>query len=400
MTAYGIGPGKLRGPVVLLAFLILAGGGLLTVAGIFLHGEPVAPPTHEAARERTPGGCGGCRSTMLGTADGERLPDPAVAVVKDAGPVELTEVRDVPPPGPAPDGMVWIPPGKFSMGSDYQPFGDARPIHTVELQGFWMDRTPVTNEQFMAFIRATRYVTVAERRPDPKEFPGVPAEKLVPGSLVFTPPAKPVSLSDHRQWWRFVAGACWNHPEGPGSDLTGRAKHPIVHVCWDDAVAYANWAGKRLPTEAEWEYAARGKLTQMPYVWGREFRPDGRWMANTWQGRFPSENIKDDGWERTSPVGSFPANGFGLYDMAGNVWQWCADWYRPDYYTHSPRHNPLGPADSHDPNEPGVPKRVQRGGSFLCSDQYCSRYMPGGRGKGAVDTGSSHVGFRCVLTPK
>jgi formylglycine-generating enzyme required for sulfatase activity len=385
-------PGKRRGFLLFLGFLILAAGGALT-AGWFLHGES----PRESAPFRTPGGCGGCRSELVGD---ERLPDPTDGVVKDAGSVEATEVRDVPPPGAAPEGMVWVPPGKFSMGSDYQPFGDARPIHTVELDGFWMDRAPVTNEQFAAFVHATGYVTVAERKPDPKDFPGVPAEKLVPGSLVFTPPRKPVSLADHRQWWRFVPGACWNHPEGPSSNLKGREKHPVVHVCWGDAAAYAKWAGKRLPTEAEWEYAARGKLMQMPYVWGREFRPDGRWMANTWQGRFPSENTKDDGWERTSPVGSFPANGFGLYDMAGNVWQWCNDWYRPDYYAQSPRRNPRGPTDFFDPNEPGVPKRVQRGGSFLCSDQYCARYMPGGRGKGAVDTGSSHVGFRCVQTPR
>jgi formylglycine-generating enzyme required for sulfatase activity len=386
------------------ALLALSGAALLATAGIYLYGEPLFTSSEDEPRATSPassprsaGGCSGCSATVR---NDQRLPDPETAVARDAGPIEPTEIRNVPAPATPPDGMVWIPPGKFSMGSAYEPFGDARPIHTVELDGFWMDRTPVTNEQFSAFVRATHYVTVAERKPDPKDFPNVSADQLVPGSLVFTPPDHPVALSDHHQWWRFVPGACWKHPEGPGSDIKGRENHPVVHVCWDDAAAYAKWAGKRLPTEAEWEYAARGGLTQMPYVWGRVFQPNGTWMANTWQGRFPFENSRDDGWERTSPVTSFPANGFGLYDMAGNVWQWCADWYRPDYYAQSPRHNPQGPADSHDPNEPGLPKRSQRGGSFLCSDQYCSRYMPGGRGKGAVDTGSSHVGFRCVQSPR
>jgi formylglycine-generating enzyme len=394
-----------RRPITFQEFIALAGGGLLIAAGMVSYrGMSTTTTAGESTTTKAParvsGGCGGCQGASS-VGEGQRMPDPAIAVVKDAGKVEQTVVSDVPPPGAAPEGMAWIPPGRFSMGSDYQPFADARPIHTVELDGFWMDRTPVTNEQFATFVRATGYVTVAERTLDPKDFPGVPREKLVPGSLVFTPPKKAVGLTDHRHWWSFVPGACWKHPEGPGSDLgKGREKHPVVHVCWDDAVAYARWAGKRLPTEAEWEYAARGKLTQMPYVWGREFRPGGRWMANTWQGYFPNENTRDDGWERTSPSGSFPANGFGLYDMAGNVWQWCADWYRPDAYARSTGRDPKGPADSYDPNEPGVAKRVQRGGSFLCSDQYCSRYMPGGRGKGAVDTGSSHVGFRCVLSPR
>jgi formylglycine-generating enzyme len=209
-----------------------------------------------------------------------------------------------------------------------------------------------------------------------------------------------VALNDVRGWWQYVPGASWRHPEGPKSSIEGRENHPVVHVCWDDAVAYCKWAGKRLPTEAEWEYAARAGMSQKPFVWGDEFRPKGKIMANTFQGRFPDGNKKEDGWDRTSPVKSYPANGFGLYDMAGNVWQWCADWYRPDYYAASPRKNPQGPSDSFDPEEPGVTKRSHRGGSFLCTDQYCSRYMPGGRGKGAPDTGSSHVGFRCVVSPK
>jgi formylglycine-generating enzyme required for sulfatase activity len=257
----------------------------------------------------------------------------------------------------------------------------------------------------------------------------VPPENLVPGSIVFTPPQVAVSLENHFAWWRYVPGACWRHPEGPGSDLQGRENHPVVHVCWEDAAAYAKWAGKRLPTEAEWEFAARGGLERKAYGWGDELRPGGKWQTNIWQGQFPAENTLADGFRATAPVGSFPPNGYGLYDMAGNVWEWCADWYRPDYYAQSsgramlalgpgavglmgsplapgpilamsalttPDRNPQGPDSSLDPLEPGVPKRVQRGGSFLCSDLYCVRYRPGTRGKGAVDSGQSHAGFRCV----
>jgi formylglycine-generating enzyme required for sulfatase activity len=298
----------------------------------------------------------------------------------------------------APRGMAWVPPGRFLMGSDVPMFADARPVHPVEVSGFYMDRAPVTNAQFARFVKATGYVTVAERRPDPQLFPGVPADKLVPGSVVFTPPKAQVALDDVSQWWRYVPGASWRHPEGPGSSIKGRESHPVVHVCWQDAAAYAKWAGKRLPTEAEWEYAARGGLARKPYVWGDTFRPKGLAMANTFQGSFPERNTKEDGYARTSPVGAFPANGFGLYDMAGNVWQWCADWYRPDYYAASPRRDPRGPTKSFDPSEPGVPKKVQRGGSFLCTDQYCSRYMPGGRGKGDILTGTSNAGFRCAVS--
>ncbi len=361
--------------------------------------RPSTGPAAPSSSEEMARACCVLPTSRAGLTPG-RLPDPASARVPNSGEVIPTVVRECPAPGPTPEGMVWFPSGRFSMGSDYEPFGDARPIHAVELEGFWMDRTPVTNEQFARFVRETGYVTVAERKPDPKDFPGVPAVVLMPGSLVFTPPTGPVPLDDVSAWWQYVPGANWRHPEGPSSHIEGRETHPVVQVCWEDAVAYARWAGKRLPTEAEWEYAARGGLTQQPYVWGREFRPSGRLMANTWQGRFPDRNAAEDGWERTAPVAQFPANGFGLHDMAGNVWQWCADWYRPDSYCQGPSTDPTGPADSFDPAEPGIPKRVQRGGSFLCSDQYCSRYMPGGRGKGAVDTGSSHVGFRCVLSPQ
>jgi formylglycine-generating enzyme len=280
------------------------------------------------------------------------------------------------------NGMVWIP--------------DERPVHEVEVDGFWMDRTEVTNEQFAEFVRATGYVTVAERIPSAKDYPGVPADKLVAGSAVFTPPAGEVPLDNHFAWWTYVAGANWRQPEGSGSSVKGRERHPVVHVCWEDAQAYARWAGKRLPTEAEWEYAARGGLDRQPYIWGGEQLPAGRWCANIWQGRFPNENTQADGFRGTAPVASFPPNGYGLHDMSGNVWEWCQDWYLPDYYSVSPGKNPPGPNTSFDPNEPGVAKRVQRGGSYLCSDLYCLGYRPGARMKASPDTGLSHSGFRCV----
>lgn len=295
--------------------------------------------------------------------------------------------------------MVWIPAGRFAMGSERPVFTDARPVHNVELSGFWMDATLVTNAEYRRFVAATGYITVAERKPNPADFPEVPPEKLVAGSLVFISPPKPVALDDVSQWWTFVPGANWRHPEGANSNLVGRENHPVVQVCYEDALAYAKWAGKRLPTEAEFEYAARGGLNQKPYVWGDDFRPKGRFMANTWQGGFPNQNTGEDGYHGASPVRAFPPNRYGLYDMAGNVWEWCADWYRPDYYRVSPKRNPQGPADSYDPDEPGTPKRVQRGGSFLCTEQYCSRYRAGGRGRAAADTGTNHAGFRCALSP-
>jgi formylglycine-generating enzyme required for sulfatase activity len=307
-----------------------------------------------------------------------------------------------PAPEPAPVGMVWIPGGTFWRGSDNPAMRDAQPEHLVTLDGFWMDATEVTNEQFGQFVQATGYVTIAEKAPDAKDFPaGTPAEKLVAGSVCFTPTKGPVPLNNHFQWWSYVKGANWRHPDGPDSGLVGREKHPVVHVAWDDAVAYCKWAGKRLPTEAEFEFAARGGLDRRKYAWGDEFKPEGKWMANIFQGKFPYENTAEDGYRATAPVRSFPPNGYGLYDVAGNVWEWCSDWYRFDYYKtlvagNQLVHNPQGPADSADPSEPGTPKRVMRGGSYLCTDQYCTAYEVGARGKGAPDTGTNHLGFRCV----
>ena len=308
-----------------------------------------------------------------------------------------------------PEGMVYIPGGTFSMGTP-NPVGmtgggngimeDCRPIHRVEVSPFLMDDHEVTNAEFAAFVKATGYVTIAEKAPSKEEFPDADPELLVAGSVVFTPPAKPVSLNDHLQWWSYVKGANWSHPEGKESAIRGRENHPVVHIAWEDAVAYAKWAGKRLPTEAEWEFAARGGLTGNLYAWGNSFLPGGKHMANTFQGHFPDKNSNEDGYARTAPVKQYNPNGFGLYDMAGNVWEWCADWYRNDYYQSlaekNPAVNPQGPPDSHDPAEPGVAKKVHRGGSFLCNDQYCTRYMVGTRGKGDWRTGTNHLGFRCV----
>jgi sulfatase modifying factor 1 len=303
-----------------------------------------------------------------------------------------------PPPQAAK--QVWVPAGEFTMGDEE--FDDAKPLHNVYVDGFWMDETEVTNEQFAEFVRQTDYLTIAERTPRPEDFPARIRkdlrEPLVPGALVFTPekcPPGQVCLTCE-DWWEYRPGANWRHPEGPDSDLHGREKHPVVHIAWEDAMAYARWAGKRLPTEAEWERAARGGVEGKRYYWGDELRPDGKWMANIWQGTFPIENSAKDGFTGTAPVQSFPPNVYGLYDMSGNVWEWCADWYRPDYYAVSPKNNPQGPESSIDPDGHDEPKRVQRGGSFLCSDTYCVRYRAGARGHGEPKTGLCHTGFRCV----
>lgn len=327
-----------------------------------------------------------------------------------------TATNSNPAPGAAPEGMVWIPGGEFSMGikdprglpdGGSNPMADARPIHRVYVDGFWLDQTDVTNEQFARFVKATGYVTVSERKPRLQDYPNARPENLVAGSVVFTPPDHPVTLDDHYhlddhyQWWSYVPGANWRHPLGPKSNVKGREKYPVIHIAYEDAQAYARWAGKRLPTEAEWEFAARGGQAGNLYAWGNDFHPQNKWMANTHQGHFPLDDQGADGFAGIAPVAQFPANGYGLYDMAGNVWQWTSDWYRPDYYQQlaaqgGVARNPQGPDSSWDPSEPSDQKRTIRGGSFLCTDQYCARYLVGSRGKGEITSGSNHLGFRCA----
>ncbi len=308
-------------------------------------------------------------------------------------------------------GMVRIPAGEFMMGApdgDTLVRDDEKPRHKVSVESFWMDETEVTNAQFRAFVAATNYVTTAERKPDWEEMkkqlpPGTPKppdDVLVAGSLVFRQPSGPVPLNNPANWWEWTPGADWRHPAGPGSSIEGMDNFPVVHVSWDDAVAYAKWAGKRLPTEAEWEWAARGGITDAIFAWGNDPIDQGAARTNTWQGTFPNQNTLRDGHLLAAPVKSFPANGYGLYDISGNVWEWCSDWYRNDTYATDNRpegvRNPVGPSTSYDPDEPGMPKRVQRGGSFLCHDSYCASYRVAARMKSSPDTGLIHSGFRCV----
>jgi formylglycine-generating enzyme len=306
-----------------------------------------------------------------------------------------------------PPSMVWIAGGEFTMGSTSElARSDEKPAHRVRLEGFWMDATEVTNTQLRQFIETTGYVTTAEQAPKledimaqlPSGSPPPPAEMLVPGSLVFAPPSK-----GEAGGWEWRPGANWRQPQGPGSSLDGKDDHPAVQVSWFDATAYCQWAGKRLPTEAEWEYAARGGLEDKSYKWGEDDPKADAPRANIWQGIFPYQNSGSDGYLTTSPARSFAPNGYGLYDMAGNAWEWVQDWYRADTYT-QPRGetivvNPQGPDSSYDPREPTVPKRVHRGGSYLCHESYCSGYRPSARMKASPDTGLSHTGFRCAMLP-
>jgi formylglycine-generating enzyme len=301
-------------------------------------------------------------------------------------------------------GMVWIPGGTFRMGSDKH-YPEEAPVHRATVDGFWMDRTLVTNRQFCKFVNATGHVTFAEIPPDPNDYPGALPHMLRPGSLVFTPPKPPVDLRNWSQWWAFKFGANWRRPYGPRSSISGLDDHPVVHVAYNDAEAYAEWAGRELPTEAEWEFAARGGLDGAEFAWGDAFAPCNRQMANTWQGAFPNENLALDGYERTSPVTAFPANGYGLHDMIGNVWEWTTDWYSPKHESEAPKaccvpQNPRGgPQEaSYDPRLPNIriPRKVLKGGSHLCAPNYCRRYRPAARHPEPVDTSTSHVGFRCV----
>ncbi|MBI1335212.1 MAG: SUMF1/EgtB/PvdO family nonheme iron enzyme [Armatimonadetes bacterium] len=281
--------------------------------------------------------------------------------------------------------MILIKGGTFKMGSE-SGLSDELPIHTVSVNSFYIDPHEVTNGQFAKFVSATHYVTTAERQPDPKDFPGVDPQDLKPGAGIFV----------EGKGWTYMPGANWQHPYGPETSIKGKDEYPVVQVSWDDAVAYAKWAGKQLPTEAEWEYAARSEGKPSEYVWGDQDYDDKKPQANIWQGQFPEKNDDTDGYKETAPVESFPPSPIGLYDMAGNVWEWTSDWYQPDYYKRSPKDNPQGPKSSTDPDEPNVPKRVMRGGSFLCAPDCCRGYRPSARMKSSPDTGLCHVGFRCV----
>jgi formylglycine-generating enzyme required for sulfatase activity len=300
-------------------------------------------------------------------------------------------------------GMRWIPGGTFLMGSDNH-YPEEAPAHPVTVDGFWMDQHTVTNKEFARFVQRTRHVTVAERSPDPADYPGASAELLVPASTVFRQPDRRVSLDNPYNWWTYVPGAEWRHPQGPGSSVKKRPDHPVVHVAWDDVVAYAAWVGKEVPTEAEWEYAARGGLEGVTYAWGEELTPGGQWMANTWQGDFPMRDDGEDGHRGTAPIACYPLNGYGLADMTGNVWEWTTDWYQPHAETSHAcctLENPRGGGRraSIDPATPGVmiPRRVMKGGSHLCAPNYCRRYRPAARMAQAVDTSTSHLGFRLIV---
>jgi formylglycine-generating enzyme required for sulfatase activity len=303
------------------------------------------------------------------------------------------------------DNMVWIPGGEFLMGSDNH-YPEEAPAHRVRVDGFWLDRYPVTNRDFARFVDATGYLTLAERPANPEDYPGALPEMLAPSSTMFKKPSSPVDMGNHLNWWVYVRGANWRNPRGPASTITKLAEHPVVHVAYEDVDAYCRWIGKQLPTEAEWEFAACGGLEGAEYVWGDEFTPGGKHMANTWQGDFPYRNTLDDGFEYTSPIGAFPANGYGLYDMAGNVWEWTTDWYRSHGKITSScctADNPRGGTleESFDPGQPliKVARKVTKGGSHLCAPNYCRRYRPAARMSQPVDTSISHLGFRCIVRP-
>jgi formylglycine-generating enzyme required for sulfatase activity len=303
------------------------------------------------------------------------------------------------------EGMCRVEGGTFRMGSDKH-YSEEAPVHRVTVDGFWIDRTPVTNRQFKEFVRATGHVTVAEQVPDAKDYPGALPHMLYAGSLVFSPPPGPVNLKIWSQWWTFLKGADWRHPYGPKSNINGLDNHPVVHVAYADALSFARWAGKDLATEAEWEFAARGGLDGVEFAWGDELTPGGVHMANTWQGDFPHQNLAADGFTRTSPVTAFPANGYGIHDMIGNIWEWTSDWFAPKHDADVAKaccipENPRGPREdgSYDPCQPDIkiPRKVLKGGSHLCAPNYCRRYRPAARHPEPVDTSTSHVGFRCVV---
>ena len=382
---------------------------LLLTAAVAISGGVIAWSTHVPEPAKPPS------SSVI-----DSPPLMSKAEDDDDGKFESTKLNTDKPPEDGPSGMVWIPGGEFSMGCE-DPRGcvcggnnsmpDARPIHRVYVDGYWMDTTEVTNEQFAKFVEATKYVTIAEKPPlreffrSDEEFDAILPENRVPGSTVFTHTDQPVPLENFLAWWRYERGADWRHPDGPKSNLDGKERFPVVHVAFPDVVAYCEWAGKRLPTEAEWEFAARGGQAGQRYTWGDDLKPDDKWQVNIWQGKFPMTDSAEDGFQGIAPVAQFAPNPFGLYDLSGNVWEWCSDWYHEEYYSQVAQQgavlrNPQGPRASQFSREPGTPVRVRRGGSFLCSDAYCTRYMIGTRGEGEISTASNHCGFRCVVTPE
>lgn len=414
----------------LVAILVLAFAAAGLVAALLTSGsgnDRPAPPTAKSSEpqeaeasaqdpaptEQPQIACNAMGLPVPVISDRSDLHDPAVvAHIKNKIPASIARQLQANPQSPKTpgfDGMVWIPGGVGIMGSDSGP-PDEMPPHAVAMDGFWMDKTEVTNRQFKKFVDATGYITLPERKPELRSIQkGSGLEQLEileefnqPGSICSLQIDSKDDIDPAKgaySWWQYMPGADWKHPEGPESNIEDRMDHPVVHVSWLDAQAYCKWAGKQLPTEAQWEYAARAGKDGKFYPWGNERNPDGEWKQNIWQGTFPIEDTGDDGFKTTAPVGTFEANGYGLHDMSGNVWEWCADFYQPEYYAVSPQKNPPGPDSSFDPQEPGIIKRVQRGGSFMCSDQYCVGYRVSARMKGEEDTGAFHTGFRCVAVP-
>ena len=390
-----------------VAALPLALPGHAETAKNSTHGIDLAPPS--CCIGGAHGGAGRAGVIRLAAAEQAGEPGPTETATPTAGD-NLTTTTDAAPPPPP--GMVWVPAGTFTMGSEApDTWANEHPAHRVRLDGFWIDATEVTNAQFDAFVQATGYVTVAERPVDwealkhqvPPGTPKPPDEMLQPGSLVFVAPDRPVPLNNVGAWWHWTHHADWRHPAGPDSSIQGIEDHPVVHVAWEDARAYAQWAGKQLPTEAQWEYAARGGDTHTRFAWGDTFRPDGASLVNTWDGQFPHRNTAEDGYVLTAPTKSYPPNALGLYDTAGNVWEWTADNYRDDRHAslarQDPAVNPPGPEVASDMANPGAASKVVKGGSFLCHADYCESYRPAARRGLTPDTSLQHTGFRCVINP-
>lgn len=422
---------------ILPALLVLITAALGLAGALFMSGSAPDRPAPPTARDDSPestakdpppattaeaiqnpqNACNALGQPLPVVSNQSALHDPdIISRLKNKIPTSLSKVLVARPPEATaespeiPDGMVWIPGGVAVMGSDTGP-PDETPPHPIAIDGFWMDVTEVTNRQFQEFVDATNYVTLPERKPELRSIQKGSGLENIAILEEFNQPGSICSLQLNSRddidpekgaysWWQYLPGADWRHPEGPDSSIDDRMDHPVVHVSWLDAKTYCEWAGKQLPTEAQWEYAARSGKDGTFYPWGNDRNPNGEWKQNIWQGTFPIEDTAEDGFNTTAPVATFEANDYGLYDMSGNVWEWCADYYQPEYYSVSPQRNPPGPGSSFDPQEPGITKRVQRGGSFMCSDQYCIGYRVSARMKGEEDTGAFHTGFRCVVLPE